>query len=336
MKKYKVIIFGALVCLIGLFYLYLSSTRNINQKYIKHGGFSRNIEFPTLTLKESFNLKGEFYFIGMFKSKIYLISDSNRDLISLSDSTPNIENKSLPLMNLDIKSVQLDTKRGEIILFCGNQSKIIIIDAETFKILKTILTPNIFLRGARINKNYVLIEQKPKTLKNQFVFYELNKNSLNYLKEIDILKGNAMEEDGNLVSDNERNFVFCSYYKNAFFVLDSLGNNITQRKTIDTVSHAPKAILVEGTKMVYTEPLRITNENCYFSEGTFYIESMIESDMSENLKNNSIIDVYDIKSKYKLSYIVGSIENERPKSVLIQNRKVFVLTTNKLLIYDKK
>ncbi len=183
------------------------------------------------------------------------------------------------------------------------------------------------------------------TLWSQNTLLVKDKNSLEPIKpRIPILKKQLdgwFCTDGMLLHSHKMDrLVYIYYYRNQFLCMDTNLNLDYTARTIDTISVANIKLdtIHSENRITYSAPRLIVNRKSYVSKDKLFVFSKLIAD-NENLKlfkNNSVIDVYDLKKvgKYQFSFYIPHYKKNEMKSFGIIDNKLVVIYDHYLSTFN--
>ncbi len=147
--------------------------------------------------------------------------------------------------------------------------------------------------------------------------------------------------DGVLLFDKSSySILFVAYYRNEFICLDTNLNLSYRGKTIDTFSNTSVAVIKErlDTSWSYTmsKPPKLINRKSNVDNGLLYIQSNIKADneATSDFKNNSVIDVYNIKNGvYLHSFYLPHFDGKEVTDYRIKGNMLTALYDKSAVIY---
>ncbi|XVJ64745.1 MAG: hypothetical protein HEQ40_00700 [Lacibacter sp.] len=350
--KFKMLLIAIIIATALVAAMFLYFTLNKKKSFLKENGFVRTPLYPKeINLQFKVELKeDEYKFLGYYKKKIFFFGQKSNTLLSLSDSMPLYENTILKLdsvinKKLEISNVYFDTLTNKIYIFSNTDRRVYEYNLQNQKLSNIIKVLSPFTKGIKMNSNeFIFNQQYGKEIKFSFYGYSLNENTKTLEsngKQSNLVLRN-MVDDGDLLKLNNENSIYISYYKNPFYLLDSNLTIVDRFKLIDTITTGP-SVLFSGSNgtgtLKYTSPLRIANPNFCISNNKLFVHSLVkaENENTEELKNNNIIDVYNIKEKGKYvgTYYLPKIEEKQITDFYIVGKKVFFIYQTNLLVYEK-
>ena len=334
--------FGLAIVFAILAFLLLNF-KQTNSQFLNEKGFFRKLKSANVNLVSKQQLPPDtYYFLGVFENQVFVRGYSTATILAVAPFdtmvVPNgrSTSTSYKLPSAEPGPVELDAANGELALFDPEARRLTVLDAHNFKEKYQVLLGADFTRASKAGR-YVLTTTDS-AYRALFRLYRLGPaHTAKVVKTLDLLRGTSMSEDGTLKSNGRDLFAFVSFYKNSLWVIDTAAR-VRAGHTIDTITTGPKtALVMNDSRMVYAEPVRLTNSSFHFMDGLLGVESVVASDTpNEHLKENNLVDFYTLQGRYVHSLALNGEYNVRPRDVLVQGGLLYVLSGNKLLTYKIK
>lgn len=149
--------------------------------------------------------------------------------------------------------------------------------------------------------------------------------------------------DGMLNYDKAKNnFIYVYFYRNEFICTDTSLNLQFRNNTVDTISRARidvANLTTEDARILSTPPFVVNRRSTAFSNRLF-INSSINSDSESTdvMKHNSVIDVYDLENKgaYLYSFYLPHFQGHQMKYFAVYGDYLFSIHDRFLIRYRLK
>lgn len=146
--------------------------------------------------------------------------------------------------------------------------------------------------------------------------------------------------DGMLTYDKAKhNFIYVYFYRNEFICTDTSLNLQFRNNTVDTISRARidvANLTTEDARILSTPPFVVNRRSTVFSN-TLFINSSITSDSESTdvMKHNSIIDVYDLGNEgaYLYSFYLPHFRGHQMKQFAVYGNNLFSIHDRFLIKY---
>lgn len=195
-----------------------------------------------------------------------------------------------------------------------------------------------FTRAAIISDNSVALRMFEKI---DQIFSRVNITTGELQKEKGISEKNkdaGISTDGSLQYDKESNLLTYTFYgKNELLLLDT-NLNLIKRVTINNMNESPvsNAGLTSDNTITNLKPKRMVNATSCTSKGYLYIESKLiaDNELTEEFKQNSIIDVFNLKSKIiEGSFYIPQYNKKKMKDFRVANNLIIVVYEDQIVSY---
>ena len=346
-KNYKIVlsIAGVMLAAIGIVAILSWSSKDLT---FENNGFTRRIERPELKMNSAIvKDDGVIQICGLTNDRLFFktkipgkIFETNYELKNEKYLTFNV-----PTDTKIVSSFSCFTDGKRLSLLSGNlPGEFIARSGEQTRVNK--FKSPIFTRIAKISENTYIFrgfKQELKTIDQIFLKFNTETGVLS--RENNISKQNndgGLATDGLLHYDDKTNLlVYVMYYTNQFQVLDTNLNLIYAGNTIDTLStYQVEGGLVANSKQTSTltnlTPKKVINASNCISNGKLYNYSTLkaENETNQEFGNNSVIDVYDLKTgKYERSFYIPTYENERVKNFKVIDNRLIAIYKNHIASY---
>jgi hypothetical protein len=341
--KTKYLLSSGLAIVFCILALLLLNFKRTNPHFLKEKGFTRHLKTAYVDLVSKQQLPPDTYsLLGIFEGSVFVRGYNTASILRIAPFDTTVlpdsrsTNAAYKLPQAEAGSVELNAASGELAVFSPEAKRLTVLDAHNFKEKYQVLLNAGFTRASKAGR-YVLTTTDS-AYRALFKLYRLSPaHTAQAIKTLDLLRGTSMSEDGILKSNGVNLFAFVSFYKNSLWVIDTMAR-VRAGHTIDTITTGPKtALIMNDSRMVYAEPVRLTNSNFHFMDGLLAIESMVASDTPyEHLKENNLVDFYTTQGRYVYSLALSGEYKVRPRDVLVQAGLLYVLSGNKLLTYKLK
>jgi len=336
-KNFLILGLGFVLSILMFMVINLKSSK---KNFLKEKGFTRNIKDSYVDLIKQNQLGSDHYtLLGIIDDRVYLRSYNNPSIISIPSSNKSVTSSEYnDIKTYDLEkdhqySIEVDEINKNINIFNSITQVLTIINADNFTETHRITLKDRFTRASKLGST--ILTTTDSSYKLLLKMYKIDNNhKVTFVKSFNMLNGTSMNEDGIIINNNSNCFAYVPFYKNSFYIIDTL-SNIIHGKTIDTISTGPKTdLIMNKTKMVYSEPVRITNSNFHFFNNFLAVESAVASDTPyENIKHNSLIDLYNIRGNYKYSIKVNAEDKIKPNDFYIKDSLMYLLSNNSIFIY---
>jgi hypothetical protein len=322
--------------------LYLASGAPNTRK----NGFSRQIKENYLTTGHFLNLEYSGYKIsGATKSNIFLINEANPTqgkIIDLTVIKSYYINWSFDFAkHKEVNSIMIDSPFVNTYnRWTGVFSKWILKYNNPVKIDDDSIPGKQFNLGVPIGKSFVA-----RTLNRDLHQYTLSKANIGNKKSLENIHAIEKQIDGYLCCDGMlfydtllHRVIYVYYYRNQFLILDSNLKLIQKARTIDTTTTAHIEVYnyLDKQATSFRAPAHTINNNACTSSGRLFIWSGLLADNEDRktFSNNSIVDVYDLKSgKYLFSFYIPHFGKFKVNSFQVYDKILIAMEGDFIVSY---
>ena len=311
----------------------------------KHG-FNRKMLKCSIDLKWEYKTGKRYFFAGHSSKQIFFYSSDPNKIVAITPYTGKVQiiNSSRDSFNKDMKnafSIRIYGRIAEV--YDLNTASILKFNYDTKKI-QQIKLPRNYSKIVKISPNSYVIKGFTVDGDNQELYkFDLVKGEIrpgnNLLKKS---YDAGLSVDGRLLFDTTSNtVVYVHLYSNRVLYLDSNLTLLGQGHTIDTFA----GYYLQGKKVkksaanpfftVAKPPLYI-NTTAAVHNGFLYVSSAIKADNEtyETFTNNSVIDLYDIKSRaYSGTVYIPRHHDKRILSFDVSGDKIIASYPDAILTY---
>lgn len=342
------LIFASILGVMLVIILYVLSEKQIHRN---NGFIRRYLPHPVTTIKGQKIPFNSYYLAGVSGNQIYLGNSSAPAHILSIDTTLS-----------HIQSHQIKLNNEQQIPFFAPQIKIkepyfYVVDGQVPTIFKGLVADwkaQVFWHGKPIET----FSKSEIVTPSLFMFSGLDKSSgqnvvgrFDFNKTDTIVKSQQLlkkqidgifDTDGMLHFNSELNrLLYIYYYRNEFLIADTSLNLDYKGRTIDTVQQASIKIATSNSGQIRTienQPV-IVNEQSTTRGDYLFIKSnrLGRFEPEEMLKDASIIDVYNLKTKsYDFSFYLYHYKGEPIKTFTIYQNRLIGLSENYLITFRLK
>ena len=338
--------------LIGLFSLGLASFLSMTGLYLisqRHNsvgsGFTRNFQFHMFTDVRKINLEKNVYGISGTASKNFYLVDNNVPLygIRMSDDLTDSQHFKIRIdsgIKIPLTGTQLKIDSPFVFICSGTLPAIFQGEfPHPFAHLISGTLPYFTILTSFNHRSFALRVLESK--RNQYILAKTNPKETTYASDILIKQVDGIFcTDGMLIyNKDESRILYVYYYRNQYLLLDTNLHLIHQGKTIDTISMAKIKVAFDGKteSMTLASPPLVVNGNSASWKNWLFIQSprSAENEKLENLKANSVIDVYDLlKGTYIFSFYLSNPFSKKLKEFTVMDNRLIALYDEWLYSYE--
>ncbi|WP_417558494.1 DoxX family protein [Mesoflavibacter zeaxanthinifaciens] len=318
-------------------------------KIHRNNAFQRKyLPHPVTTIKGISLPYNSYYIAGFEKGRIYLGNKSApAHLLSIDTTLNNLKTHQI-ILNNNLKTPffapQIKIKN----------SRFFVIDGEVPIIYKGLLDdwkaeliwhgkPSETFSRVEIASQSLFVFSGLDKSSSQNVIGRINFNAFDTVAKSQLLLkkqiGGIFDTDGMLRFNQELNrLLYVYYYRNEFLTSDTKLNLDYLGRTIDTVKTATIKIITEKSGQIQTlenQPLIINKECTTFGEYVFIKSDRLgKYEPEEMLKDASIIDVYNLKTKsYDFSFYLYHYKGEKIKNFTVYENMLVGLSEKHLVLF---
>lgn len=311
-------------------------------------GFNRTVQ-PNFIIKQRGRMVSPSLLsvAGLSNGHLYFRTKQNDSLYFTEPSLQNGQFTSVKLTSKQLlsRNVKHQAQTGVLVTYLGDDKKIVqrtITDSIPVEVNVSFA----FTRGINLpgSSSYILRTFNPaQNLRDQH-FIKINGNGeiLHTVDATPVFNDGGIATDGLLAYDSTSNLItYTFFYSNKVLCLDTNLNLVGTLSTVDTFSsfysqgNKPDHPTFTGS-VTNDRPAMIINYNQAISHGRLYNISMIKADNESNddFKHNTVIDVYDLKTKtYLYSFYLPNVNGNKVRSIYVYNNTLVALYKGDLLTY---
>jgi hypothetical protein len=335
-----------LLCLELTSFLTIVSLYFISQTQSKTGnGFKRTYQFHILTSVRKKRIEKNMYGIsGTGKSSLFLaINNVPLYGLRISDDLTDSQHFKIRIdsgIKIPVAGTQLQIDSPFVFICSGTLPAIFQGKFPDSFVHRISLPLPYFTIVAPFNQHSFalrVLESKRK----QYILAKSSRKETTYATNILVRQVDGIFcTDGMLVYNKDKSrIVYVYYYRNQYLLLDTNLHLIYQGKTIDTISIAKIKVAIDNKteSMTMSSPPLVVNSNSASWKNWLFIQSprSAENEKLEDLKANSVIDVYDLqKGTYIFSFYLSNPYSKKLKEFRVINNRLIALYDEWIYSYE--